>query len=134
MSEHIHVDQLLEHLYGAEAHPHVDSCPECSARLKDLQRRRAEAASGVPVSAEFLAKQRSAILARVDRPRINKWIPALAAACAVALGLFVYRPSAPAPRVVDSGDEQLFADVYSMSQSTEPRAATPIHELFEDNQ
>ena len=132
MSEHLHVDQLFEQLYGAEAHPHLDSCPECSARLAELRRQRSELTAPAPVPAEFLVKQRAAILNRMDRPRISKWIPALAAACAIAIGLFVYRPTA-APHV-EAGDEQLFAEVYSMSQSTEPRAAAPIHALFEDNQ
>jgi len=130
---HLNDGQLIERLYGVAAHPHADSCPECAARYAEMERRRAEAVRPAAVSAEFLAKQHEAVLLRVDRPRLRlAWIPALAATAAVAIGFFVYRP-APAPRV-EAGDEQLFADVYSMAQSTEPSAASPIHSLFEDNQ
>jgi len=136
MSNHLNDDQLLERLYGAEAYPHVDSCEQCSGRYRELESRRAELAAPVPVSAEFLANQRRRIVTRLDeRPSMRlKWIPALAAASAVAIGLWIYRPVAAPVAHVDANDEQLFADVYSMAQSTEPRAASPIHSLFEDNQ
>ena len=49
-------------------------------------------------------------------------------------GMFVYRPAAAPPHAHRCADAQLFSDVYSMEQSTEPMAAAPIHELFEDNQ
>ena len=129
---HLNDDQLIERLYGVEAHPHLDVCAECSARYAELERRRTEAARPAVVSPEFLMEQREAILARVERRTHWAWVPALAASAAIAVGLFVYRP-VPAPHV-ESGDEQLFADVYSMAQSTEPRAASPIHSLFEDGQ
>ena len=64
-----------------------------------------------------------------------KWAPALAAAC-----LHDHRPGgvpahAPLARSASiRATRKLFSDVYSMEQSTEPQAATPIHELFEDNQ
>jgi hypothetical protein len=34
---------------------------------------------------------------------------------------------------VEKNDEQLFSDLYSMEQSVEPRAAAPIHGLFESS-
>jgi hypothetical protein len=131
MSEHIHDDQLLERLYGIDTHPHVDSCPECSARYEALVQRKQQLAAPLTIPTDLLAKQRAAILARAERPSL-RWIPALATAAAIAIGFVMYQPS-PAPRQ-DPGDEQLFADVYSMSQSTEARAGAPIHALFEDNQ
>ena len=54
-----------------------------------------------------------------------------------AVGVLVYRFPATAPvpaSKADTGDAQLFSEVYSMEQSTEPRGAAPIHALFEDNQ
>jgi hypothetical protein len=35
---------------------------------------------------------------------------------------------------VEQSDEQLFSDLYSMEQSDEPRAAAPIHALFESSE
>jgi hypothetical protein len=32
-----------------------------------------------------------------------------------------------------AADAQLFSDVYAMEQSSEPRAAAPIHALIEEN-
>lgn len=137
MNAHLSDDQLLERLYGAAAHPHVESCEECSARYGELERRRAELAEAAPVAADFLAAQRRRIYARLERQarwRL-KWAPAAAAALALAIGFAVYRPEAPKPAVhPDSGDAQLFSEMYSMEQSTEPRAAAPIHALFEDDQ
>jgi hypothetical protein len=78
----------------------------------------------------------------------------LAAACALAVLFWAYpvhharpqAPNRPAPIVAQGvargvaqgvahsevSDEQLFSDVYSMEQSDEPRAAVPMHALFED--
>ena len=63
-----------------------------------------------------------------------RWVPALAAACLLAIGVLVYRPAPRLACTPDPSDAQLFSDVYSMEQSTEPLAAAPIHALFEDNQ
>ena len=132
MSAHLSDDQLLERLYGAEAHPHADSCAKCAARLGEFERRRAELAAPVAVSAEFLAAQRRQIAARLEKRTRLRWIPALAAASAIAIGIVMFQPSPPPAPHTEPGDEQLFAEVYSMEKSTEPRAAAPIHALFED--
>lgn len=137
MNRHWSDDQLLDRLYGlAGDDSHLESCPECAERWTALEKRRLELARPEPVSAQFLAAQRRAIYSRLGEQRQSrmKWAPALAAACLLIIGLVVYRPvSAPAVRN-DSADAKLFSDVYSMVQTTEPQAATPIHELFEDNQ
>jgi hypothetical protein len=138
MTPHLNDDQLIERLYGVAEHPHLDGCVPCSARFKELELRRAELVHPTTVSSEFLAAQRRKIYSRLEeKPHAGlKWAPALAAACAIAIGLFVYRPTPTTVPVTksDSGDAQLFSEVYSMEQSTEPRAAAPIHALFEDNQ
>ncbi len=137
MNRHVSDDELLDRLYGlAENNDHLESCPECAARWAAFQKRRQEAARPEAVSPAFLAAQRRAIYTRLgERPRSRvKWAPALAAACLLVIGLLVYRPVSAPPVHTDSADAKLFSDVYSMEQSTEPQAAAPIHELFEDNQ
>jgi hypothetical protein len=134
MNKHLTSDELVDRLYGVGASEHLDNCRECSERLRELRERKAMAAEPHPASYEFLAAQRRNIYARMgEKPQTGlKWVPALAAAvCLVAAGVFVYRP-AQAPRL-ESTDAQLFSDVYSMEQSMEPLAASPIHALFEQD-
>jgi predicted anti-sigma-YlaC factor YlaD len=140
MNKHLTTDELVDRLYGVGAsdhlaNEHLESCGECWERFRQLRERRAMAAEPRPASYEFLAAQRRNIYARMGeaQPMGMKWVPALAAAvCLVAAGVFVYRP-AQAPRP-ESTDAQLFSDVYSMEQSMEPLAASPIHALFEQDQ
>jgi len=137
MNRHLTDDELIDRLYGLnEDGGHLAACETCAARWKAVELRRRELAPAEPVSSDFLAAQRRKIHARLgEGPSVRlKWIPALAAAGVLAVVMMVYRPAAaPAPHT-DPGDAQLFAEVYSMEQSTEPQAAAPIHELFEDNQ
>jgi|SRR5579883_167344 len=138
--KHLNDDQLLDHLYGiVEADAHLGSCEECAARYRALESRRRALSAPVEIEPQMLAAQRRKILARVENgsPFSWKWIPAAAAAAVVAIGLWMHHPatpSAPAVAHMDASDDQLFSEVYSMEQSTEPRAAAPIHALFEDNQ
>jgi hypothetical protein len=139
MSPHLSDDQLLDRLYGIATDSHLQDCVPCAERFRQLERRRAELVEPTAVSAEFLAAQRRKIYSRLDeKPRMGlRWAPALAAAFVLAVGLLVYRSPATAPvpaSKADTGDAQLFSEVYSMEQSTEPRGAAPIHALFEDNQ
>jgi hypothetical protein len=137
MNAHLSDDQLLDRMYGAAAgdDAHLASCLACAARLNALKERRSELAAAAEISSEFLAAQRRRILQQLEHRQWRaewKWLPALAAACALAIALFVYRPSAPKPPAqMDAADQQLFSEVYSMEQSTEPRAAVPIHALFD---
>ncbi len=135
---HLTDDQLIDRVYGMEpdgASAHLAECDACGARWRAFEQRHREMIPATPVSAEFLTAQRRKIYSRLDHQpgRRLKWAPALVAACVLAVVVLVHRPAPPAPRT-DSGDAQLFSEVYSMEQSTEPRAASPIHELFEDNQ
>jgi len=138
MNAHLNDDQLIEQLYGVSSSLHVQNCEECAVRMHSLQARRSELAARPPVSNEFLAGQRRRIYSRLGEPVPSrmKWAPAaVAAACLLVAGMFVYHPMAVAPAVhVEVVDAQLFSDVYSMEDSTEPIAAAPIHALFEDNQ
>ena len=109
------------------------------------------------VSDAFLAAQRRSIYARLDRDAAIhvRWVPALAFAGLLAMGLILYRPHAQygpahstdttarvelnaraevneAVNVGVNNDAQLVSDLYSMEDSVEPLAAAPIHGLFED--
>ena len=135
MDRHLSDDQLLDRLYGlAEHDPHLEACGECARRWSELRQRRATMAAPEEVSFDVLAAQRRKIYARLgERPRGQmKWVPAVAAAGLLAIGALLYSPEAPLHP--EPADAQLFSEVYSMEQSTEPRAAAPIHSLFEDNQ
>lgn len=140
MKGHLTTDELIDRLYGLSVsegsdRAHLTACTECRARWKAVEALRREMTAGEPVSAEFLAAQRRNIYSRLERPAPRRlgWLPALAAAGALAAVALVYRPPAPQVAHPDPGDAQLFTEVYSMEQSTEAMAAAPIHELFEDN-
>jgi hypothetical protein len=133
---HFNDDELLDRLYGlAEEDAHLETCADCARRFEQMRERRASVAAPEEVPSGFLAAQRRKIYARLgEQPRRRMgWVPAVGAACLLAVGVFMYRP-APAPPLDTAADEQLFSDVYSIEQSTEPIAAAPIHDLFEDNQ
>jgi hypothetical protein len=136
MNRHLTDDELIDRQYGLGDNSHIEDCEECAARLHQMHQRKSEVVAAKEVPAEFFNAQRRKIYARLDeKPRSRgMWAPALAAACLLAIGIFVYRPSEPVAPRADAGDAQLFSEVYSMEQSTEPMAAAPIHALLEDNQ
>ena len=134
---HLSNEELIDQLYAGSSSLHMENCAECALRMAGMQERRSELAAAPPVSNDFLAGQRRRIYARLGEPVPSRmrWAPAaLAAACLLIAGMFVYRPIASPPVRTDVADAQLFSDVYSMEESTEPIAAAPIHALFEDNQ
>jgi hypothetical protein len=102
MTRHWTVEELVDRLYGLrDADQHLGSCGECSGKLREIECRRAAATAIAPVSPGVLEAQRHAILARIDAPprRMLPWVPALSAACLLAIGVLVYRPMhAPPPR------------------------------------
>ena len=153
MNRHWTLDELTDRLYGigeagAEREEHMESCRECRVRLEELDRLRAASAAAPELSPARLAAQRSAVLAQIDTSsrRLLRWVPALTAACLVAIGVYVYRPSPAVPRKTEpaavgapavsaaANDAQLFADIYNVEESDEPRAAAPMHALFQEGQ
>jgi hypothetical protein len=152
MKRHLTNDELLDRLYGlgkaeTEVNRHLGECVACAARWCEFERRRDETAVTPVVSSEFLAAQRRRIYGRLEQRQGMhvRWAPALVAMSLLAVGLLLYSPASrfsqpeshsdgkrpvPSP-VVEISDEQLFSDLYSMEQSAEPRAAAPIHSLFE---
>jgi len=136
MKKHLTTNELVDRLYGVGPDGHLDECEECSDHLLELDRRRALAAQPAPASPEFLAAQRRNIYARMgEKPQARmNWVPALAAAvCLLVVGALAHHPAAQVVKP-EVGDAQLFSDVYSMEQSMEPIAATPIHAIFEPDQ
>jgi hypothetical protein len=146
MNSHLSQDELLDQVYGLRSDDsHVRNCADCSSRLQALLETKARLGVEPPVSNEFLTVQRRAIYARLDRAAAAqmRWAPAFAVACVLAMGLLLYRPQ-PASQYqperpaettaarVELNNEQLLSDLYSMEESVEPRAAAPIHGLFEE--
>jgi anti-sigma factor RsiW len=144
--EHLSEDALLDAIYGiagSDAETHLRRCPDCAQRLHEWHEKRAGAAANVEIPGEFLAAQRRKIYERIERPSRKRWLwaPGLAAACALAVGVFVYHPvpqhtapqSQPAQRA-EISDAQLFGDIYSLEQVVEPAAAAPARALFEEQQ
>jgi anti-sigma factor RsiW len=148
MSEHLSRDEMIQRLYGMDAGAsHLEGCPECGARFQALESRRAELAAAEEIPADLLAAQRRAVYSRMgERPRsFHSWVPALATAALVALGIYVYQPVKHYPQKivaakivsaqqVDVGDAQLFSEAVSIEQTAEPLAVAPIHGLFEGNE
>ena len=149
-SRHLSELELVDRLYGlepegAQASQHFRECAACAARWESLRDRKASLTAERAVSAEFLAAQRARIHARLEQPVRwgYRWVSAAAAACLVVAGLFVYSPTPKAPvgprtaQTQASGepsDAQLFAEAYSIEDTMEPRAAAPIHALFEEQE
>jgi hypothetical protein len=135
MNEHLSTDQLVDRIYEVGQDAHLDHCADCRARLERLLEMRAASAAPSAVASSFLAAQRRNIYARMgEKPQTRaKWVPAMAAACLIVAGVLVHRPE---PQTVkpEVYDAQLFSDVYSMEQSTEPIAAQPIHAIFDQEQ
>lgn len=136
MNRHLSDDELMGQIYGLADHrAHLESCDTCARRWSEIQEVRAALTVPDEIPSDVLAAQRRSIYSRLgEQPRKQLgWVPALAAACLFAIGVFVFKPVET--QRPDPADAQLFSDVYSMEQLTEPRAAAPIHALFaEDDQ
>jgi hypothetical protein len=145
---HLSNEDLLQTLYGVsgvDAQAHLRNCADCAQRLSLFEQKRAASAVEQDVSSDFFAVQRRTIYSQLAHPPRKRllWAPALAATCALAVGVFLYRPTAPvsppAPVAAigesgESADAQLFSELYSMDQSLEPSAAAPIRSLFEEQE
>lgn len=152
LSHHLSDDELLDRMYGLGeiGVAHLRECAECSARFQALERRRAEvvAASSTANEAvwnQLFPAQRRAIYSRLGQAPAARlhWAPAaLAVAFLLVMSVFLARPHQAYRQVrppdaasgMELREEQLFSDLYSMEQSDEPRAAAPIHALFEASQ
>ncbi len=137
--EHLSEDALLDAVYGIagnQAEAHLRECVDCAQRLGEW-RGKGAAAARIEIPDDFLAAQRRKIYERIERPSRKHWLwaPGLAAACALAVGIFVYHPAPqqrPVNKPAEISDAQLFGDIYSMEQVVEPAAAAPARALFEE--
>ena len=139
--EHLSEDALLDAVYGiagSSAEAHLRRCADCAQRLEEWHEKRASTVASAEISSDFLAVQRKQIYERIERPSRKHWLwaPGLAAACALAIGVFVYHPAPKEKpqRHAEISDAQLFGEVYSMEQSLEPTAVAPARALFEEQQ
>ena len=140
--EHLSEDALLNAVYGIagnDAETHLRGCADCAQRLHEWQEKRAASAASVEIQDDFLAAQRRKIYERIESPSRKHWLwaPGLAAAFALAVGVFVYHPTPqqrPVNKPAEISDAQLFGDIYSMEQAVEPAAAAPARALFEEQQ
>ena len=88
------------------------------------------------VPADLLATQRRGVYRRLGQSPVS-WMPRIQAAVValmivlVALTFSLRSTRTPATLGAPS-DDQLFSDLASIEQSSEPRAAKPIHNLFEE--
>lgn len=130
--------EFIDHIYGiGPADDHLKECAECRDRHSTLAARRQLVTAEPDVPLEFLAAQRRAIHRRLDQPaRSMRMVPAFAATLVLLAGFFAIRqtpqPAQPQPAAAAS-DTQLFADIYALEQSSEPRAAGAVRALFEEN-
>jgi len=140
--EHLSEDALLDAVYGVagnEADAHLSGCADCARRLHEWQEKRAAMAASIEIPGELLAAQRRKIYERIESPSRKHWLwaPGLAAACALAVGIFVYHPGPQQQqrsKSAEISDTQLFGDIYSMEQAVEPAASAPVRALFEEQQ
>jgi hypothetical protein len=145
MKQHISKDEMIQRLYGLDAgSEHLAGCAECTARFQAMAQRWNELRAAEEIPAELLAAQRRAVYSRMgEQPRssFQTWVPALATAALLALGVYIYQPAThhSAPKIVtvekaEVGDAQLFSEALSIEQTAEPRAVAPIHGLFQGNE
>jgi hypothetical protein len=131
-------DELIDSIYGiGPLDGHLDTCVECRGRRANIDLRRSGLETAPELPATVLAAQRRAVYARAERAMPGTgWIRAAfatAGVAALALTLMITRtPDRPVPVDTASVDTQLFADAWAAVASEEPRAAQPIHALFEE--
>ncbi|MDP8979416.1 MAG: hypothetical protein M3O35_02370 [Acidobacteriota bacterium] len=133
-------DEFTQWLYGLRpSDTHLGECAQCGAearRLTDRRQALAEASAEEEVSAELLAAQRRGVYQRLGQSPVA-WMPRLQAAVlalvivVVALTFGLRGTRTPAGLGAPA-DDQLFSDLAGIEQSSEPRAAKPIHNLFEE--
>lgn len=129
---------FIDHLYGIRLRDaHLDECPACQERWEVLRVRRQSVLEEPEVSNEILARQRRNIyrqLGRNTHSAAKGVMPAFAAVLLLLLGFFFMRPgSTPLPVSSPVSDAELFSDIYSLEQSSEPGVAKPMRALFEED-
>ena len=136
-------DELIARLYGIEpSGTHLEECAECAGRWQQLVAARERVIAEPAVSEERMTALRRATLERIEQPARPAWRPGFApvlASLALLLLALVLTLPAPGPQptmAVSSGpsESELFAEIYTTVETTEPAAVAPIRSLFEEEQ
>lgn len=140
---HFSGDELLDELYGISARLrprlHLDTCDECRGRWNAICKTRSlELARPQPeVPEAFLLHQRVKLMNTIERravrPKLPGLVPAMALAIVCAIAILLTRP-APVPEPYRISDAQFFTEAYNVAESSEPRSAAPIRNLFQGEQ
>jgi len=145
---HLSDDQLIDRLYGIRGtgDAHLEECTECASRWEAIQERRGRMVEEAPEGEVVWAQQRREILERAEggeaaRSWQRAWVPVLLSALVLAAGVWFYGPmhdppppAVPVPVAVDTSAPGWFEETYSVMQPDEPRAASAIRVLFEQQQ
>jgi hypothetical protein len=138
MGKHLSDDDLLDLLYEVvEPDSHLEECHNCCARWEAFQARRQLLNAAPLVSEDLLAQQRRRVFQRLEEHAGWRWTMRPAAALGtlgvMLLAILLSQPQ-PAPNLttVASNDGQLFEEIYSMVETSEPSPMAPIHGLFEE--
>jgi anti-sigma factor RsiW len=126
-------NDFIQHLYGAASvdEGHLETCSHCRLEMDRIRAVRSAATAEPEVSTDFLAAQRRAIYGRLGTRSfsLSRWMPAFAAALMLLVGLLVFLPG---QKQSVKSDDAVFAEVYSLEQTSEPQASKVMHALFED--
>ncbi|MCW5981766.1 MAG: hypothetical protein KIT09_27015 [Bryobacteraceae bacterium] len=142
MGRHLTDEELIDLLYEIKSpESHVERCEGCKERWERLLAKRQAAIPPLEIPEELLIEQRRRIYERIERSAARIWslrpAGAVAAVCVMLLAVFL---SVPRPDqeetalALAAGDSQLFGEIYSMVESSEPPPIQPIYGLFEERQ
>ena len=127
-------NDFIQHLYGVSDldRRHLEDCSRCSLEMERIRAVRSALPASPEISNDFLAAQRRAIYGKLGTRRVSRfrWAPAFAAAMMLLIGLLLFRPG-QTPSLKQ--DDTVFADVYSLEQTSEPQASKTMHALFEND-
>ncbi len=149
LSGHWTDEELINHLYGVGPdNGHFGECRECQQRFLVMQsvRRSIEQHEVVDdeISFEFLAAQRRAIYARLEKPvrwwsglHARRWASAAAAVAVIGGGLAMFEEAHPfgsrqPVAATKISDAQLASEVSQIADSGEPQPTAPLQGLFEE--
>jgi hypothetical protein len=140
VSQHWTDDQLIAHLYGVGPEDgHLHNCDECQSRLSAMELRRMHiGADAEEVSPAYLVAQRrriyTALSARESwwaRVAVRRWVPAGAAALALAASVFYYSEQRRRHEHQTAiSDAQLAQEVSELSEGPEVSPTAPLKALF----
>lgn len=144
LGPHLTQNQLIEHLYcsmeGAAAH--LTECAECRTRFAAIEQTRESHAKELVPTDDYFQRQRHIIVERTGQTSASilgsVWVP-VALSVALAVSLLVAKAFAPAAalesavqdvEIIEILEPGWFDETYTVMRVAEPRAASPIIDLF----